>query len=873
MGYALKRLSALQTAAHPNRAAASIKWRKQRIVGDMAKPAYFTICSKNYMAYALTLGRSLAQADPDAQFTIFLADDAMDAQSAAGVEFDVVLAAQLDLPNLADMALRYSIMEFNTAIKPACFTYLFDHCGAAAAIYLDPDILVLRPLTHVEAALADGAALVLTPHSLRPLDDGDDPDDLRLLRTGVYNLGFAAFANLPEARLFLDWWNARLAVDCRVALDDGIFVDQKWMDLAPSYVGATTILRHPGYNAAYWNLYGRAITRGGDGWRAAGEPLHFYHFSGVKPGDGGVFSKHQTRFTIDTIGALIDLLQTYLQQLELNGHARWSREPYAFAPPDDMKRVDEFVRAAFRRRRPAAEGGRCFDAGELETVCNERSVMLAPDAEPALTGFTYEVWAQRPDLRRLFDLSRRDDRERFNAWLLTSGVEEHEIPARLLAHITAPAAARQTLAAMPLRLRLINEALKRRGLVAPLVRRLPAAWLDASRRRLQALMSRGAPAAAQVEAPERPSVPLAVYGYFNAESGLGQAVRREFRALRSAGVPAVARPLGSDQFENRERFEFEFDAGQSDARIHLIHVNADQTAVSHTWADPEVFAEGRYRIGFWAWELEQFPSEWAAAFDKVDEIWTPSRFVAESVSQATGKPVRAFAHPVPVGEDGEERGAVRLAFALPEEAPVFLSIFDFNSFLARKNPKGVLDAFELARRSVPELLLVLKCHGGLRHDEDRKALFERARALGGVHIIDRVLDGTQLNRLYSACDGLISLHRSEGFGLTIAEAMAHAKAVIATNYSGNTDFFDADVGEPVGYTLTAVPAGAYPYGEGSKWADPDIEAAAAALVRLAADPQKREALGLAARARIAEQLSPDRIGREMAARLDEINVR
>lgn len=838
----------------------------------MAKPAYFTICSKNYLAYALTLGRSLARADPGASFLIFLADSPLGAEAAVDVEFETVPASALDLPNLAEMTLRYSIMEFNTAIKPACFRYMFDEWGAASAVYLDPDIYVLKPLEHVENALSGGAALVLTPHSLAPLDDGGDPDDLRLLRTGTFNLGFAAFANVPDARALLTWWEARLANDCRVALDDGIFVDQKWMDLAPSYVDDTKILRHPGYNAAYWNLLGRPVTLAQGEWRSAGEPLYFYHFSGVVPGDGTIYSKHQTRFTVEEIGDLVDLLHEYLRQLDLNGHARWSGEPYAYALPDHMRGIDGFVRAAFRRSRSALGAVDGFDASSLEALCNGRSMMIAPDAEPQVTNFTYEIWAQRPDLRRLFDLSRRDDRARFNAWLLTSGVEEHAIPAALLSHLTAAQAEHLAANSLPLRARVVHEVLKRRGVVAPVLRHLPKGLKDAAKRRVQALMSsRGEGAAPSEPAPrERARVPLAVYGYFNAESGLGQAVRREFRALRSAGVPAVARPVGADQFENRESFEFDFDPGLHNADIHLIHVNADQTLVSDTWAEPEVYAEGRYRIGFWAWELERFPKAWAAAFDKVDEIWTPSRFVADSVKASTEKPVYAFGHPVPVEADLEPKAEARRAFAFPERVPIFLTVFDFNSFTGRKNPDAVLDAFERARCEAPDLRLVLKCHGGVRHDEERRRLFDRARRLPGVHIVDRVLAEAEMKRLYAACDGLISLHRSEGFGLTIAEAMARGMAVIATDYSGSTDFLDAEVGVPIPYVMTDIPPGAYPHATGLHWAEPDIYAAAQALVLLSSDAELRGQLGEAARARVADQLSLDRVGRAMAARIDDI---
>ena len=845
----------------------------------MAKPTYFTICSRNYLAYALTLGRSLRKADPNAEFVIFLADERPDPTATPDIEFELVPASELPLPYFSDMAVRYSIMEFNTAIKPACFKYLLGERGHVGAVYLDPDIYVLRPLDHVETALREGANLVLTPHALSPLDDGEDPDDLRILRTGTYNLGFAAFSRSKHSLAFLDWWDARLAKDCRVALDDGLFVDQKWMDLAPSYVSDTTILRHPGYNAAYWNLYGRPIEISDRGWTAAGEPLYFYHFSGVTPGDGTVYSKHQSRYGVEDIGDLTALLHEYLTQLDRNGNSFWSRQPYAYALPHDLKGVDGFVRAAFRRRFTELQAGVEFRPEQLEALCNETCALIRARSGMPITNLTYEIWAQRMDLRRAFDLSQAEGREQFNLWLLTSGVSEHAIPTRLVAHLRSATKTQPTMARNSLVSVFLHALLKLRAIAKPIINRLPESWVGASRRWLQALMRRSSNQFVQpnipAEPPDEDGTPraaLAVYGYFNAESGLGQAVRREFRALRSAGLPALARLINADQFLSRENFEFDFDEGQTAADIHLIHVNADQITNRDTWADPKTFSPHSYKIGFWAWELDRFPDAWKPALRVVDEIWVPSQFVADSVCTVTDKPVHVFAHPVPLNFRSRSQSDARRRFALPDGVPIFLTIFDFNSFIERKNPFAVLEAFKRARIKAPNLRLVIKCHGGQLHDSSRLELFDQLRKVCGVHIIDRVLESDAMDDLYTACDGLISLHRSEGFGLTIAEAMARAKAVIATGYSGNTDFFDEEVGIMIPYTMVDVEANAYPFGQGARWAEPDIDSAANALAALARDPLRRRALGMAGQVKVEAQLSLDAVGRAMAARISEIRA-
>jgi len=847
----------------------------------MLNSVYFTICSKNYLAYALTLGRSLEASDPAARLIIFLADTPPTDEEAELIPFEWIDVAQLSIPTLADMQIRYSVMEFNTAIKAACFQYVFDELGHDGAIYLDPDIYVLRPLEHVEAALKDGANAVLTPHSMAPLNDGGDPDDLRLLRTGTYNLGFLALRRSEPVSAFLRWWHDRLTLDCRVALDEGIFVDQKWMDLAPSYIPDSFVLRHPGYNTAYWNLSSRPVTKSETGWLAAGEPLHFFHFSGVIPTNGRVFSKHQDRFSIETIGELSALLQTYLRSLLDQGHVAWSAIPYGFSLSGGWARVDATARGVFRRLHPSIVDSAAIESLDLDQVCNAITDQLDHMPDAPITHFTYEIWSARTDLRKAFDLGTRSGRIGFNSWLLSSGAREYKMPKSALDHLRGrPTQADSRMGAhirqLGFRRALMHEVLSRRHWVKPVIERLPQTWTKRAKAWFSARMVAPQDFGVETESKKtraalRPEV--SVYGYFDAESGLGQAVRSEIRALRSVGCPAVARRLKAVEFTNSAGKAVESEEAVSQSAIHLIHVNADQVAVRDGWADPEVFDPAHYRIGYWAWELEVFPQAWQAAFDGVDEIWAPSQFVADAIRKSAGdRPVHVFPHCVEPRAiaNSETRQSARLRFALPQDVTLFLSAFDFNSFVERKNPLAALAAIEIAQRENPNIGLVLKCHGGARFEPLRRELFRRARALSHVYIVDQVLDQDGLDALYDAVDGLISLHRSEGFGLTLAEAMACGKAVVATDYSGSADFLDDTVGVPVPCALIPVQPDAYPHGEGAHWADPDVAAAADALVQLAADPARRQRLGEAARERISAQLSSMRVGRDMADRIDSI---
>lgn len=863
-----------------------------------AKPLYFTICSRNYLAYAVTLGKSLKAADPAARFVIFLADEAPAPADHKRIGFDTVACAQLDIPCFEDMALRYSIMEFNTAIKPFCFQHIFSVMGESRAVYLDPDISVVRPLEAVEAALKAGAGLVLTPHSEAPLDDGGDPDDARLLRTGVYNLGFAAFADTDETRRFLSWWGERLRTDCRVALSEGIFVDQKWMDLAPAYVRETHILHHAGYNAAYWNLAHRPVTRAGKEWKAGDLPLVFFHFSGVVPGNPGVFSKHQDRFGVEDIGELRELLKEYLRALDKNGHGYWKGVTYGYGRDADGRPVSDFARAVYRDAFPVP-ADQPITAGEaLDALCNAPAPGIAQNPGP-ITRFTLALWKMRDDLHSHFDLATPSGRINYNGWLLRSGIEEHRLEPRYLAHLGVaerpeqplPAGASAPAGRLGAPVRLL---LKYRHHLRPLAALAPAGLVGRLKLALNRQLDRAAPselsAAGLQRTPDAPAeqpVPealvealelapdgtgvTAVYGYFATESGVGEAGRRTYRALRSVGRPVSARLVGTrGHFAESIAFDLPLDTANTPADVHLFHMNADELCHAHMRLGDKPFSPERLRIGYWAWELDRFPEAWGAALDRVDEVWVPSRFTQACVQSATDKPVHVVPHPVPVPSviTDTDKASARRRFGLPADKVAFLTLFDFNSFIERKNPYAALAAYAEARTKSDNLALVIKCHGHTRFDPVRQQLMKYVRALPDVYVVDRVLSGEEMDALYAACDGLISLHRSEGFGLTIAEAMARAMPVIATGYSGNADFLDETVGVPVPYELVPVAQGAYPFWEGCLWAEPDSAFAAAALVKLTGDEGARRHLGTAARTRIAEHLSFEAVGRRMDSLLE-----
>ena len=263
---------------------------------------------------------------------------------------------------------------------------------------------------------------------------------------------------------------------------------------------------------------------------------------------------------------------------------------------------------------------------------------------------------------------------------------------------------------------------------------------------------------------------------------------------------------------------------------------------------------------------DTLPASWKPKLDYVDELWVPSRFIAEAVRRETDKPVQAIHY----GIDTPAEPCSRPDFGLPEEEFLVLAMYDSNSYASRKNPEGAIRAFEKAfgGRDVPARL-VLKLANG--KEEELRALRERLAGSGiRYQLITERYEKPRLNALIACCDVYLSLHRSEGFGLVVAEAMSLGVPVVATAWSANAEFMPAECTCRVKATL--VPVGdAYQWGEEHhRWADPDVDQAAAYLRMLQENPEKGKRMAEEARAWIRKELSPERCGEKMRKRFEEI---
>ena len=378
-----------------------------------------------------------------------------------------------------------------------------------------------------------------------------------------------------------------------------------------------------------------------------------------------------------------------------------------------------------------------------------------------------------------------------------------------------------------------------------------AAWL----RRLDAEIRAGAVA--------RPAVNL--LGHFKYESGLQEVILQYAAALRLSGYSTLTRDI-----------PISYPRDWRDAKRYTELELGDVSLIMTGASDPldEVYPRaglhprpGVYRVACWAWELDQFPRAVAERAGLADEVWVLSEFCAGAVRAALpDRPVLAM--PPAVSTPPFEHRP-RSDFGLPDDRFLFLFVFDMASGMERKNPLGLIRAFRAAFRPADPVHLAIKVSRGERHPAEFAAL-RRAAAAAGVTLLDRLLPRGEVLALLAACDAYVSLHRSEGFGFTMAEAMLLGKPTIATGYSGNLDFMTGDNSFLVNYERVVLDRDLPPYPRGGVWAEPSVGHAAELMRRVVARPAEARAVAARGRETIARQLSPEAIARRLAARVEEI---
>jgi glycosyltransferase involved in cell wall biosynthesis len=675
------------------------------------------------------------------------------------------------------------------------------------------------------------------------------------MRSGSYNLGFLALARSDTTETFLRWWQERIFDRCIARVEQGLFVDQKWIDLVPGMFDGVHILTDPGYNVAYWNLHSRKL-RISEEIQVNGRPLAFFHFSGIDPRDLETVSRHQDRFRLADIGDAARLYERYAGLLAEAGYYENSSWPYCFDAFDDGTPIPDLARDLYRSLGDGRDRfGNPFAVADGFKEWLNRPYGWRPTR---LTRLAHHIWSTQGHLRNAFPDPTGEHLQSLAEWIEDYGESEFKLSEDFLAPLRAPEGER---AVAPVRRSLrrrlwtfwISESV---GRFRAIVRRMLGGerwdWLKRKVKRRTSAPLGGSPSiGVTVDRVVELPAGVNVLGYLRAESGVGESARRLVRALEAAGASLSLTDLELGVESRRSDNSLEEVGDDQDYAVNLMVVNADQVEIIARHLGPARFAS-HVNVGFWAWEMEQFPKEWMPAFTHFDELWTFSRFCVDVFSSVSPVPVRRVPMCVEVPSD---LSFDRSEFGLAEHDFVVLTVFDFLSYFERKNPIALIDAFRRGLGDREDAVLVLKT-ANTDFAPEKFAELRRAAEGANMHLIDSTLDRQAVWRLMACCDTYASLHRAEGFGLTLVEAMALGKPVVATAYSGNTDFMNPANSLLVGHRLVPVERRQGPYRRGWLWAEPDVDHAAELLRRLYDEPELGRRIGKAARSDIELRLSP-----------------
>lgn len=344
-------------------------------------------------------------------------------------------------------------------------------------------------------------------------------------------------------------------------------------------------------------------------------------------------------------------------------------------------------------------------------------------------------------------------------------------------------------------------------------------------------------------------------GDIQAETGLGQSMRILANILLKNQIPFCIVQVDQPAGLRRNNHDWDFKITNKPLyNINILHINASEWIENYNKLDNEIF-DYRKNIAYWLWELEEFPSKWEICIKTIDEVWAPSEFVCNSIQKLTVKPVRKLPYAIEIEPPSINK---RIYFNLPEDVFLFLVMYDCHSVSERKNPKGTIEAFKQAftpeEANRKKIGLILKVnHGEFENKLDN--LKKELREYKYIFYITDVLTRDEVYALEAMSDVLISLHRSEGYGLAIAEAMSLGTSVITTNWSATTEFTSKETACLVDYKLITLKHAIGPYKKGSRWAEADISQAAKYMKILYENPEYRMNMEKAAQNYIRKEMN------------------
>jgi glycosyltransferase involved in cell wall biosynthesis len=687
--------------------------------------------------------------------------------------------------------------------------FLLSHAiraGAEVAVYMAPELCVYNSLDPVFELAREREVVLARRLSALP-DDDKRPNHADLLVAGRISPAFVAVTRSTNAERFLEWWSRRV--------EEQGGAPARWLDLAPDLFPSLALLDDPGCNVSYWNVHERPLERRGEKLLAATRPLRFVDFTGVRPDRPYSLNDAGTRVRVIDDSVLAELCGEYCERVR---EAGWTAPRDRIDDTDRLGnglRFDQLLRGLWAE---AVMSGKDFGDPRSPLVADAFVSWLREPSEHGsladINRYLLAVYRVRPDLQEAFPDLDGADGTGLIAWAWEHGRREQQLAAELLP-----------------------------------------------------------PPPEGVQLAEDTHLAVNVVGFLNDTLGLAEAARLYVTALRAAGVPvattaiAAAVPVGSAGQKTIKRY------GNHTHRqlrtpfepaFNLACINGDHLdALVRAGADDVL--GGNPTIGQWAWETDVLPPSWLPAFRHVEEIWVNSSFVAQNLGRVSPVPVVVIPQAVVVPDPS----GVELEIARDSRF-TFLFMLDFFSTLRRKNAVGVVDAFARAFAPGEGPLLLLKTING-RFRPDAQAELRRTIANHpDIELIDVYLEPRENAALLARADCYVSLHRSEGFGLTLAESMALGTPVVATGYSGNTDFTTPQNSYVVDWSPTRVGPECEIYPPEGVWAEPDLDHAAELMRRVWRRPEEARAKAERAQRDIQRRYAPHVVGRLARARLEHL---
>jgi len=756
-----------------------------------------TIVVRKALRGARVTVATFQQSHPDIDFVTLVIDgDDLD-RDLEGLGRVLLPADLLPAHEWAAMAALYDADEFAAALKPYLLARLVEDGGSA--VFLSPDTRVYAALGEVYAA-AERSGLAVTPQVLSPMPrDFRFPDERHVGSTGIFNLGLVGVSTrgLP----FLRWWSERLREDAVRDASEELYADQRWVDWVPGLF-PHEVLRDKGLNVGWWNLHERRITTDGSGRAlAGGRILRTFRFDGWDPGTPWRLTTHdreRPRVLMSEEPGLSALCSAYATQCE--AVAPDDVHDYRLGRYPDGGEYSPIVRRMYRRAVLAARAkSQPPPPNPYLDIARFREWAFGYTAGSLFCRLDMAIWQTRPDLKVLMSDPEGTHSQIFARWLTVDpfSLHERELANLPSTHVPHPATPK------PLR---------------------KDGW--------------------------------SVLAYAKAEFGVGEAGRRMAAAVARVGCPYEV--VGVVKTESRQQSAPGVDLA---TEVHFAKtvtcVNADYMQAA--WEYAGMSPTGGYRVGLWFWEVDVFPAKWAPILKTLNEVWVTSEHTKKAIDAlGSATPVRVV--PLPVTAPTAPTRFTRPMLGMPEGKTVFLCSYDFFSVVRRKNPLDTIEAYVRAFGPDDGAVLILKSINGHLRVPELEEIRYRAAGRPDILVMDGYVDAQQMQAMIELSDCVVSLHRCEGYGLNLIDAMAVGTPVIATGYSGNLAFMDERNSFLVPYDLVEVGPGNEPYEPHAHWAQPHIDEAAALMRSVLDNPKAAAERGAAGRTSVLTRFSPEKVG-------------